>query len=288
MAEAPGIHLLHARCEDDVDALGGTHLEVGVEGAGIAVEVLGRGELHRVDEDADHDRAGRGRARGAHQAGVAVVQGAHGRHEGDLLRAPAGADEQRRELLAGVREDRRGAHRLVSLVRRLVERGRDPVEHPQHLGRADREQSAVGHGAVEGGARHRDVRRQRLRRVGDQVGEVGADRLDVTTHDRAGERGVTVLERVVEGCGEQRAQGRRGVLGTGGGEDLHRLGDQRDEVVGAVGQACVVERAAVLGHPHRATAEVGDERLGELAIGLVGRHAEDATGQPRQVDRRCR
>ena len=48
--------------------------------------------------------------------------------------------------------------------------------------------------------------------------------------------------------------------------------------------AGVVERAPLLGDPHRAAAEVGDELLGERALGRAGGDAEDAAGEPGQVD----
>ena len=51
-----------------------------------------------------------------------------------------------------------------------------------------------------------------------------------------------------------------------------------------MGETRVVERAAVLGHPHGATAEVGDEPLGELALGVPGGDAEDAAREAGQVD----
>ncbi len=90
----------------------------------------------------------------------------------------------------------------------------------------------------------RDVGRQRLRRVGLEVGEVRPHGVDVASHDRAGQGGVALLERVVEGGGEQRAQRAGRVADTRGREDLHRLGDQGDQVVGPVRQTGVVERAA--------------------------------------------
>ena len=48
---------------------------------------------------------------------------------------------------------------------------------------------------------------QGLRRVGGDVLEVGPDGAEVATDDRPGQRGVALLEGVVEGGGEQRAQG---------------------------------------------------------------------------------
>ena len=223
-----------------------------------------------------------------HQAGVPVVEGAHRRHERDRLTRPARGGEQVGQLLASAREDRGRGHRRSSERAGSgawrPDRGRGRVEDAEHLRGADRQQPAVGDGAVEGRVRHGDVGRQRLRRVGEEVGDVGPDRLDVTADDRPGQGGVAVLERVVERGGQQWPQGRGRVVGAGGRQDLHGLGDEGDEVVGAVGQACVVERAPVLGHPHRATAEVGDEGLGDLAVGVVGGDAEDAAGQARQVD----
>ncbi len=50
-----------------------------------------------------------------------------------------------------------------------------------------------------------------------------------------------------------------------------------------MGQARVVERAHLLGHPHRAPAEVGDQALCDGTLPLAGGQAEDAAGQPLQV-----
>jgi hypothetical protein len=163
-------------------------------------------------------------------------------------------------------------------------RGGRGVEDAEHLAGADGQQPAVGHGPTQGGAGHGEVRRQRLRRRGLEVGHVGADGLHVAANDRAREGRVAVLERVVEGGGQQRAERGGRVLGAGGGEDLHRLGDEGDEVVGTVGETRVVERAAVLRDPHRATAQVGHQRLREPAVGVGGGHAEHAAGQAGQVD----
>src|SRR5207247_7947168 len=125
---------------------------------------------------------------------------------------------------------------------------------------------AVGERAVGGGAGHGDVRRDGVGGVDGEVVEVGPHGVDVAADDRAGEGGVTVVERVVEGGSQQRPERPGRVVGTGGGQDLQGLRDQGDQVVGAVGETGVVEGAFVLGHPHRAAAQVGDQALGQLAL----------------------
>lgn len=55
---------------------------VGLEGAGVLVEVLVRPELQTVDEDAGDDRVAMG-LRLPHQGNVPLVQVAHGRDEDD-------------------------------------------------------------------------------------------------------------------------------------------------------------------------------------------------------------
>ena len=63
--------------------------EVGVEGPGVAREVLGRAELGRVDEDRDDHEPGLGPA-ALDQPDVPVVQGPHRRDQADdLARRPA-------------------------------------------------------------------------------------------------------------------------------------------------------------------------------------------------------
>ena len=52
---AAGVDLVDRRGEHDVDVLGRADLEVGVERARVAVEVLACAELHRVDEDRDDE-----------------------------------------------------------------------------------------------------------------------------------------------------------------------------------------------------------------------------------------
>jgi hypothetical protein len=52
-------------------------LKVGIQGAGIGVEILVRRELGGIDEDADHDRLGAA-PRFAHQRQMAFMQGTQG------------------------------------------------------------------------------------------------------------------------------------------------------------------------------------------------------------------
>ena len=77
------IHLGRGRGEHDVDALGLTRADIGVERARIAVEIVLAIELQRIDEDADDDDVAFARRACAHQPRVARVQRAHRRHEAD-------------------------------------------------------------------------------------------------------------------------------------------------------------------------------------------------------------
>ncbi|MEY9254742.1 hypothetical protein ABH990_005740 [Bradyrhizobium ottawaense] len=67
---------------DDIDILGCELGDVGLPGARIGAEILGGGELGRVDEDRDHDAAGAplGEADERH---MPVMEGPHGRDQRD-------------------------------------------------------------------------------------------------------------------------------------------------------------------------------------------------------------
>ena len=151
------------------------------------------------------------------------------------------------------------------------------VEHLADRAGLGRCEATVGLGTAGGGASELEVGVDR--RVvdvgGSQSVDVGADRGDVTAYDGPGEGSVAVGEHVVEGCGQQRPEHGSGIGGTGRAEQVHRLRDERDEVVGAVGEGCVIEHAVGLGDPHRGAAEGGDELLGERAVGRTGGQAED-------------
>ena len=189
---------------------------------------------------------------------MALVQGTHGRHQHDRPAVLARGTQQAAPAPPGCR--RAGEVRslagqpLAGRGARCGRRGRPGgvgglggLEHLAELGAADGQQPAVGDDAAEGRPGQRDVRRQRLGGVAGDLGEVAADGLDVATDDRAGEGGVAVGQRVVEGGGEQRAQGAGRVVDAGRRQQLGGLGDEGDQVVGAVGQRRVVERAASSG-----------------------------------------
>ena len=166
-------------------------------------------------------------------------------------------------------------------------RCRGGVEHPAHLRGPDRQQPAVGDGAVE---RWPGPGRRTTAASAAPSAAISARwARTVSTSPRTigpVSAASPCVERVVERGGEQRAQGAGRVVGAGGGEQLHRLGDQGDQVVGAVGEAGVVERAHLLGHPHRRAAEVGDQAARRRrAPSSPAVSAEDAARQPVEVER---
>ena len=135
-----------------------------------------------------------GRPRGrAHQAGVTLVESAHGRDEGDPPVAAACVGEQDASSARVLATEGRVILRCASGSRRPPRRAASGSE------RADRQHPAVG-----------DARSRVARAIATYVGSVSgalrrtsaqvvADRLDVAAHDRAGQRGVALVERVVEG-----------------------------------------------------------------------------------------
>ncbi len=86
------VHLLVGRRKYHVDFFPLADAAIRFEVTRIAVEVLVRPELGRVDEDAHHHR-GALVARRAHQRHVTVMQGSHGRDQGNAaIRTFGGAD----------------------------------------------------------------------------------------------------------------------------------------------------------------------------------------------------
>ncbi|MEY9286259.1 hypothetical protein ABIA03_007451 [Bradyrhizobium yuanmingense] len=76
------IHGRDARVPDDIDVLGRELGDVGLPGARIGAEILGRSELGRVDEDRHHDAAGAPLGE-ANQRHMPVMEGPHGRDQCD-------------------------------------------------------------------------------------------------------------------------------------------------------------------------------------------------------------
>ena len=250
------VDLVDRRREEDVDALGLAERQVLVERARVAVEVLAGPELQRVHEQR-HDQRGVAadlRAGASHQAGVARVHRAHRADQADALVTGAVGREQAGELRAGAREHRGHG------VPQMCSRGETGASSDAR----DSSSTSRIRFARIGSTRPSVTTRSSVARAmatydGSVCGAVAAisarwPRIvpDVAADDRAGQRRVAVGQRVVEGRVEQRAQGGGGVLGAGRAQQLHGLGDEGDEVVGAVGEAGVVERALVLGHEHRA------------------------------------
>ena len=96
------------RGEDEVDARGRADLQVGVEGARVAREVLAWAELQRVEEDRDDDVCG-ALASGADQGRVPVVQRAHGHDDGDVAVVEQAAGRRAARHGCGRRRVRRWA-----------------------------------------------------------------------------------------------------------------------------------------------------------------------------------
>ena len=109
---AAGVDLLDRRREDDVDALLGADLEVGVEGARVAVEVLARRRTAAGSRRSTRPRrrrpdlvAGASRISAACPACSAPIVGT----SADRPPARPGRGERVGQLVAGARDERRGS-----------------------------------------------------------------------------------------------------------------------------------------------------------------------------------
>ena len=83
-AVARRINALGLWMKNHIDFFGSTQLDIMGEGTRIALEILMRPELGRVDEHGNHHKAGFKAGR-ADQAHVSRVQRAHGGHQADCL-----------------------------------------------------------------------------------------------------------------------------------------------------------------------------------------------------------
>ncbi|SCD99292.1 syndecan 1 [Streptomyces sp. IgraMP-1] len=146
-------------------------------------------------------------------------------------------------------------------------------------------EQALVEGAVGGGAGHREVPGDGARGVRAQLLDVGLDGPRVSAGDGAGEGGVAGAQGVVEGGAEEGAEHPVGGGDPGRAQQLHRLGDQGDQVVGAEREGRVVERTGLLRDPLGLSAHLDDEGLGGEPQLVGGGDAEGAAGQALHVDR---
>ena len=116
-----------------------------------------------------------------------------------------------------------------------------------------------------------------------QLGEMGAHGFDVAPHDGTGQGAVAFRQGVVESGLEKRSQNGGGIVRTRGPQELHRLRDEGDQVVGAMREARVVEAPRLLGHPHHGRPELGHDLGGPLALTRARGHPEHAVREPIEV-----
>ena len=89
---ARGVHLFDGRVKKRIDAIFAQQAGIVVRRTRIRAEILGRPELHRVDEDAGDDAPAM-QVRSRHEARMSHVQVAHGGYERDALaREPPARD----------------------------------------------------------------------------------------------------------------------------------------------------------------------------------------------------
>ncbi len=232
---AARVDLGRGRGEDHVRAFLPGDLQIGLQGARVALQVLTGAELERVDEDRHHDLTQRthpvpGRA---HQRGVALVQRTHGHDDGPVARARQGAqfgsrtDDARRHAPASPsrpsprsappsspRPSRspRPSSGSSPGVRGAPPAGPAPPDEPSSggvAGRARRRQhvqqrlggpgpqQTVRQGPVGGRAGHRQISGHRPRCAATQLLDVRRDGARVTAGHRAGQRGVTGAQRAL-------------------------------------------------------------------------------------------
>ena len=121
---------------------------------------------------------------------------------------------------------------------------------------------------------------------GVELAQVGADGAGVAAGDRPGERAVAVPQRVVQRGRQQRRDEPLGGMDAGPLQDVDAVAHERDQVVGAVREGGVVERADGLGHADRLGAHLDDKGLADAPSRLLpGRRRDrDArTGEPGDV-----
>ena len=94
---------------------------------------------------------------------------------------------------------------------------------------------------------------------------MAGDRVRVAPCDRAGQGGVTEPQRVVQCRAEQRPEHPARVRYSGRVQQVRRLDDQGDQVIGGAGERRVVEVPVLLVDEHRLAAHLDHQRLGHRA-----------------------
>ena len=105
----------------------------------------------------------------------------------------------------------------------------------------------------------------------------------VAAGHRAGQRRLPHRQRIVQGGPRQGSEHALRLLESQLAQQLQGLAGDRGEVVGAVGQGRVVDRAVGLGDDHGLTAHLHDQRLRDRQHRRRGGDTERAAAEPRQV-----
>ena len=105
----------------------------------------------------------------------------------------------------------------------------------------------------------------------------------VAAGDRAGQARVAEPQRVIQGCGQQRPEQARGLGYPGRPEQVHGLGDQRDQVVSGAGDRCVVQVPVFLGDEDRLAAHLDHQCLGRGPEHFGRGHPETGSAEPVDV-----
>ena len=262
------VHVRDAGRPDQVDAVALAQREVGVERARVAGEVLGRAELHRVDEDRrDHRRAlvARGRASSAACPACSAPM------VGTSPIGPGSAGRARRRTRCGYGRPSRAS--LQCCAARIAAACWSASSRP------------AARGPCGGAPGHRDVGRRRCRaRCAARVPRCARDGGDVAARHRAGQRRVAQPQDVVQRRAEQRCDAagparRRPAAASSDSASLTSVTRWFEPI----GERRVVERAGGFGHPHRLAAHLEHERLGHRPHLVERGDAERGAVEPVEV-----
>ena len=112
---------------------------------------------------------------------------------------------------------------------------------------------------------------------------MGGHRPDVTPRDRAGQARLALVQGSVQGRREQGAESGRTVLDPGGRQHSDGLRHHGQQVVGAVGEGCVVDRARRLLQDEGLPAELDHQRLRDRQHRRGRSHSHWAADEPGHI-----